>query len=143
MRGRRLGAALLLAAATVGAPRSQAGEVTASPVVFSGRALAEEKPIRRLLESYVRAIESKDVAQFRAVKPNLSEDEEKKAKKAFESLQSQAIVITVQSVELQGDLAIVRVSRRDTINGSIVSSFPQTFTLARSPEEWTIREIGR
>jgi hypothetical protein len=131
--------ALLLA----GSARASAVEVIAAPAAFSGRALAEEAAIRKLLERYVRAIETKDVAQFRVVKPNLSEDEEKKAKKAFESLQSQAVVITVQSVEVQGDTATVRVSRRDTINGSIVSSFPQSFVLARSREDWSIREIGR
>jgi hypothetical protein len=102
--------ALLLA----GSARASAVEVIAAPAAFSGRALAEEAAIRKLLERYVRAIETKDVAQFRVVKPNLSEDEEKKAKKAFESLQSQAVVITVQSVEVQGDTAIVRGATRST-----------------------------
>jgi hypothetical protein len=37
----------------------------------------------------------------------------------------------------------VRVSRRDTINGSIVSSFPQSFTLTKAHNDWSIREIGR
>jgi hypothetical protein len=138
----RLAAAVLVALA-LGSARATAGEVIAVPAAFSGRALAEEAAIRKLLERYVRAIESKDVVQFRAVKPNLSEDEERKARKAFDSLQSQAIVITVQSVEVQGDTASVRVNRRDTINGTIVSSFPQSFTLARSREDWSIREIGR
>jgi len=136
-------AAAVLAALTLGSVRTSAAEVIAVPAAFAGRALAEEGAIRKLLERYVRAIEAKDVAQFRAVKPNLSEDEEKKAKKAFDSLQSQSIVITVQSVEVQGDTAFVRVSRRDTINGTIVSSFPQSFVLARSREDWSIREIGR
>lgn len=138
----RLGAAVL-AVLLAGTARAAAFEVIAAPAAFSGRALAEEAAIRKLLERYVHAIETKDVAQFRAVKPNLSDDEEKKAKRAFESLRSQAIVITVQSVEVQGDTAIVRVSRRDTINGSIVSSFPQSFVLAKAHEDWSIREIGR
>ena len=138
----RLVAAVLVALA-LGSARAAAVEVIAAPAAFSGRALAEEAAIRKLLERYVHAIETKDVAQFRAVKPNLSEDEEKKARKAFDSLQSQSVVITVQSVEVQGDTALVRVSRRDTINGTIVSSFPQSFSLARLREEWSIREIGR
>jgi hypothetical protein len=139
----RLGAALLAAALVAGAARASALEVIAPPAAFSDRAVAEEGAIKKLLERYVHAIETKDVAQFRAVKPNLSDDEERKARKAFDSLQSQAVVITVQSVDVQGDSAIVRVSRRDTINGSIVSSFPQSFTLTKSHDDWSIREIGR
>ena len=95
-----------------------------------------------MLEAYVRAIEVKDVGLFRTVKPNLSPDEERRARKAFESLQSQAIVMTVMSVDVQGSRATVKVSRRDTINKSIVSSFPQTFALERAKDGWAIRDIG-
>jgi hypothetical protein len=53
------------------------------------------------------------------------------------------VKITVVSVDLQGSEAVVRVSRRDTINGSLVSSFPQTFRLARKAAGWAIQEIGK
>jgi len=52
-------------------------------------------------------------------------------------------VMTIQSIEVQGDEALVRVSRRDTINGTIVSSFPQTFVLAKGKDDWSIREMRR
>ncbi len=143
MRAPRRGSEALLLALAVCAASAEAGEVVAAPNAFSGSKASEEKAIRRLLESYVRAIETKDVDQFRSVKPNLSADEERKARKAFESLQSQAIVMTIQSVEVQEGQALVRVNRRDTINGTIVSSFPQSFSLAKAREDWNIREIGR
>ncbi len=134
----------LLVALALCAARGDAGEVLVGASAFSGaKVSSEERAIRRLLENYVRAIESKDVERFRAVKPNLSPDDERKARKAFESLQSQAIVMTIQSVEVQEAEALVRVGRRDTINGTIVSSFPQSFTLAKTRDDWTIREIGR
>jgi hypothetical protein len=141
-RGRAISLLLLLVVATAA---SEGGEVVAAAQAFSsGRAAGEEKVIRRLLEGYVRAIEGKDIEQFRAVKPSLSSDEERKARKAFESLQSQAIAMTIQSVEVQEGQALVRVNRRDIINGSIVSSFPQTFVLVtKGRDEWSIREIGR
>jgi hypothetical protein len=125
------------------AARVESGEVVAGASVFGGpRGPAEEKAVRRVLEAYVRAIEGKDLEAFRAVKPNLTAEEERRAKKAFESLQSQAIVMTVASADVQETTATIRVNRRDTINGSIVSAFPQTFLLARGREGWAIQEIG-
>jgi hypothetical protein len=50
--------------------------------------------------------------------------------------------MTIHSLELQDTEAVVKVNRRDTINRTIGSSFPQTFTLVRGREGWTIREIG-
>jgi hypothetical protein len=122
---------------------AESGEVRAGASAFAGpQAQAEERALRKVLEGYVRAIEARDVEAFRVVKPNLSGEEEKRVRKAFASLQSQEIVMTIQAVELKDAEATIRVSRRDTINGSIVSSFPQTFTLARAREGWIIQEIG-
>ena len=122
--------------------RAEAGEVVAVAGAFSGPSALEEHPVLRVLEAYVRAIEVKDVDLFRTVKPNLSTEEERRARKAFDSLQSQTIVMTVLSVEVRAASATVKVSRRDTINKSIVSSFPQTFALDRARDGWSIREIG-
>jgi hypothetical protein len=125
------------------AARAEAGEVLAGPAAFAGpSSQGEERSLRKVLENYVQAIEAKDVALFRFVKPNLSPEEERRARKAFESVQSQAIIMTIQAVEVLPAAAIVRVSRRDTINRSIVSSFPQTFTLDKAKDGWTIREIA-
>ncbi len=139
---RASGAFLLTLAAC--AARVDAGEILVGASAFSGaKAEGEEKSVRKVLESYVRAIEGKDIALFREVKPNLSADEERRAKKAFESLESQTIAMTIQSVEVQESQILVRINRRDTINRSIVSSFPQSFILAKGKDGWSIREIGR
>ncbi len=138
-------AAVLLALGLVlrAGAQAEAGEIMAGAGAFTGAsAQAEELGLRKVLENYVRAIEAKDVDLFRTVKPNLSPEEERRAKKAFESLQSQAIVMTIQSVEVQAGQATVKVGRRDTINRTIVSSFPQTFTLEKVKEGWAIRQIG-
>ena len=104
---------------------------------------AEERALQRVLEAYVRVIEVKDVDLFRTVKPNLSPAEERRPGKVFESFQSQTIIMTILSVEVQGTQATVKLSRRDTINKSIVSSFPQTFVLEKARDGWFIRDIGR
>ena len=137
----RLAVSMVLGFALLAA-RGEAGEVVAVSGAFSGASAQEEHPVLRVLEAYVRAIEVKDVDLFRTVKPNLSSEEERRARKAFDSLQSQAIVMTVLSVDVQGPRATVKVSRRDTINKGIVSSFPQTFALDRAKDGWSIREIG-
>ena len=103
----------------------------------------EETEIRRLIDDYARAIETRDIAHFKKVKPNLGKEEEARLRRAFESIQSQVVKVTVLSLEVQGTQATARLIRRDTINGSIVSSFPQTLTLARGQEGWTIEQIGR
>jgi methionine-rich copper-binding protein CopC len=102
-----------------------------------------DEAIRKVIADYGKAIETKDLDLFRTVKPNLSEEEERRARTAFGTVKSQVVKITVNSVDVQGDAAVVHVSRRDTINGSLVSSFPQTFRLGRNKGAWGILEIGR
>jgi hypothetical protein len=116
----------------------------------AGRVLAAEtgpRPgedaIRRLVDAYEHAIESKDLELFRSVKPNLSPDEEKRLRKAFEGTVSQAVEIRIESIQIDGAAAVARLARRDTLNGSIVSSFQQTLKLSRSGTGWVIDEIGR
>ena len=82
---------------------------------------AEERALQRVLEAYVRVIEVKDVDLFRTVKPNLSPAEERRPGKVFESFQSQTIIMTILSVEVQGTQATVK------------AQLPQTLEEAGSP----------
>jgi hypothetical protein len=109
----------------------------------SAAASPEETAIRKVIADYAKAIENKDVDLFKTVKPNLSTDEEKRARNAFASVQSQVVRITFLSIDLKENQAVVKVTRRDTINGSIPGSFPQTFTMSKGRAGWVIDEIGR
>jgi hypothetical protein len=104
---------------------------------------AQEDALRRLLASYERAIETKDLPLFRSVKPNLSAEEEKRLRKAFDSTRTHEVTITVEALDCQESRCMVRLARRDTLDGSIVSSFPQTLRLGQGPEGLVIEEIGR
>ena len=104
---------------------------------------ADETAIRKVIADYARAIENKDIDLFKAVKPSLSADEEKRARTAFASIQSQVVKITFVSIDMKEHQAVVKVTRRDTINGSIPGSFPQTFTMSKGRTGWVIDEIGR
>jgi hypothetical protein len=142
-RLRRLVALALLGPGLVSGRAQADAAVRSNVTLVDSSPTAEERAIQKVLEAYVRAIETRDLDLFRVVKPNLSAEEEKKVRKAFESLKSQVVEITVQSAEIHDSEAMVKVSRRDTINGSIVSSFPQSFSLAKSKEGWSIRDIAR
>jgi hypothetical protein len=130
-----------------GAPRAAMGAIAddspSAVTLPSGNLSTEATNIRKVLEAYIHAVEAKDVQMFRTVKPNLSEEEEKRVRTAFKSIQSQVVKMNVLSLDVKEGKATVKVSRRDTINGSIVSSFPQTFQLAKETAGWTIEDIGR
>ena len=104
---------------------------------------AQEDAVKRLLMNYERAIETKDLPLFRSVKPNLSSEEEKRLRKAFESTRSHEVTITMDSLDCQEAGCVAHLLRRDTLDGSIVSSFPQTLRLGQGPEGLVIEEIGR
>jgi hypothetical protein len=104
---------------------------------------AEEFAIRKVIADYAKAIENKDLALFKNVKPNLTSEEEKRARSAFASIQSQVVKITFLSIDVKERQAIVKVTRRDTINGTIPGAFPQTFNMSKGRTGWVIDEIGR
>jgi tetratricopeptide (TPR) repeat protein len=104
---------------------------------------SDEPAVRRLIEQYGDAIERKDLALFRSVKPSLSSEEEKRLRDAFKAIQSQQVNITITSVRIEGTQATVRVSRQDTINGKPVPQVQQVFRLAKGPAGWAIQSIGQ
>jgi hypothetical protein len=101
-----------------------------------------EPAIRKVIADYGRAIESKDIALFRTVKPNLTPDEEKRLQESFKAIKSQQVGITIDAVQVDGGQATVRVSRQDTINGTRVKPIQQVFRLAQSGSTWSIQTIG-
>ena len=109
----------------------------------SAAASSDEAAIRKVIGDYAKAIENKDLELFKAVKPNLTLEEEKRARSAFASIQSQVVKITFLSIDMKEHQAVVKVTRRDTINGSIPGAFPQTFTMSKGRTGWVIAEIGR
>jgi Protein kinase domain len=106
----------------------------------------DEAAIRRVVATYQRAIETKDLALFRSVKPNLSPEEERRIEEGFRAVASQQVSITVLSIEKRGREAAVRLRRRDTIEVGgqrQTTESQQTMALARTSAGWVIVEIGR
>ena len=106
----------------------------------------DDAVIRRVIATYGRALETKDLALFRKVKPNLSTEEERRVQQGFRSVTSQEITITVQSIDRRGDRATVRLQRHDVITAGgrrQTADSQQTMTLAKTNGSWVIVEIGR
>jgi len=121
----------------------QAAPVQAAPAPATDD---DDTVIRRVIASYARAIESKDINAFRAVKPNLSGAEQRRLQDSFDAVASQKVDITVQSIEHRASSALVKVRRRDTLTAggrAQTSDSQQTMTLIRSGAGWVISEIGR
>ena len=125
-------------------PVTAAPAVIAPPMTAANPApTAHDAAIRQVIAQYARAIEGKDLALFRAVKPNLSGDEEKRLQDAFKAIKDQQVGISIDSVQVDGAQATVRVSRQDTINGKRMRAVNQTFRLVQSGPGWTIQQIGQ
>ena len=105
---------------------------------------ADDAAIRRIVADYGRAIETKDVALFRTLKPNITPEEERRLREGFRTVTSQRVNLSVLSVDLRGQDASVAVARRDTVNAGgrqqTVES-RQTFRLKRAGSGWVIDEI--
>jgi ketosteroid isomerase-like protein len=104
----------------------------------------DETAIKRLIGNYGRAIENKDLALFRSIKPNLSAAEERRLQEGFRAVSSQRVSLTVNSIDRKGDRAVVSVRRRDTIDiggRQQTSESQQTLTVARDNGGWVIVDI--
>jgi hypothetical protein len=102
--------------------------------------------IRRVIATYARAIETKDVSLYRSVKPNLSAAEQRTIEDGFRAVTSQRVAVTIQSIEHRGQEARVRLRRHDVIQAGgrqQTADSQQTLTLTRTQAGWVIREIGR
>ena len=61
------------------------------------------------MATYGRAIENKDLALFRTVKPNLSREEERRLTEGFRNVVSQRVELTILSIDRQSQGATVQV----------------------------------
>jgi serine/threonine protein kinase len=106
----------------------------------------DDSAIRRVVATYARAIETKDLALFRSVKPNLGADEERRIQQGFRAVTSQKVSITILSLDRRGDQASLRLRRQDIIETGGRRQSPesqQTLRLAKTNGNWVIVEIGR
>jgi hypothetical protein len=125
------------AASPAAAPRPEPPPQAPSPE-------EDETAIRRVIASYARAIEDKDLVLFRAIKPNLSREEERRLQEGFRAVTSQQVSLAILSIDVKGQQAAVALKRRDTIQAGgrqQTAESRQTMTLARTGAGWVIADI--
>jgi hypothetical protein len=102
-----------------------------------------EAAVRRTLGDYARALETRDLDLFKAVMPGLTADQEKSLRESFKAVRSQQVSLTVESVKVTNDKAVVRVARQDTVDGKAQKARQQTFRLSQRGGAWAIDSIGQ
>jgi serine/threonine-protein kinase len=119
--------------------------VTAPPPPTTLRAAgpSDDTLIRRALSEFARAIESKDIALYKTLRPSLSGDDERKLRAAFESIRSQEVELTVESVTIDGAQAVARAVRGGKVNGQAVPTRREVYRLSKGPSGWSIVDIGQ
>jgi serine/threonine protein kinase len=106
----------------------------------------DDAQIRRSVEAWARAIEQKDLAAYRALKPNMTPAEQRRIEDGFKAVTSQRVAVTIVGIERQAQRAVVRLRRRDTIvagGRQQTQDTQQTMTFIRSGSGWVISDIGR
>jgi hypothetical protein len=88
-------------------------------------------------------METRDIALYRTLKPDLSSDDEKRLREVFKAYSPQRVGLTIDTVQIEGDRAVVRATRQDTIDGRPTKAVTQTFQLVRAGAAWHIQGIGR
>ncbi len=102
-----------------------------------------EGAVRALLADYTAALEGKSLDGFRAVKPNLTADEEKRLAASFKAIKSWKVGMHVESMVMDGGRIVVRVQRQDNVNGRETPKVTQNFTLSQQGGAWKIESIGQ
>jgi hypothetical protein len=112
---------------------------TPTPVPATPRSAGSEAEVRQVIAEFGRAIETRDLALYRTLKPGLSSGDEKRLREAFKASKTQRVGITVDSVQVEGDRATVRATRQDVIDGRPTKAVAQTFQLVRVGAIWQIQ----
>ena len=112
---------------------------TSLPVPATPRSAGSDAEVRQVIAEYGRAMETRDLALYRTLKPGLSSEDEKRLREAFKASKTQRVGITVDSVQIEGDRATVRATRQDVIDGRPTKAVSQTFQLVRVGATWQIQ----
>ena len=96
-----------------------------------------------MIQIYKRAIETKDIALFRSVRPNLSREAETTLTNSFKQIDSQQIELRIDNLRIDGRTATAQIARRDTLvtaGRRQVQNSSQTLKFEKTTTGWFITE---
>ena len=127
---------------SVPAPVPQKPDISApSPAKPSVAPIDDEAAIRGVLRSYEQAIETKDIALYRSIRPRLTPAEEALLRNSFQQVDSQEVTIRVESLNIDGRVATVRIVRQDTLvfgGRRQTQTTTQTLQFEKTASGWVI-----
>jgi serine/threonine protein kinase len=103
----------------------------------------DEAAIRRVIRVYERAIETKDIALYRSIRPKLPRAAEAVLMNSFRQIDSQEIDIRVENLRIEGRTASARLVRRDTLvtaGRRQTQDSTQTLRFEKTDAGWIIAE---
>ena len=100
--------------------------------------------VRATLDSYVRAVETKDIGLLRQVRPGLTDEEINRTRASNEIKKSQKVDLKVDEIMINGDQAQAVGRREDVIilkdGQRLRQDLKFTYTLKRGSRGWVIQE---
>ena len=100
--------------------------------------------VRATLDSYVRAVETKDIGLLRQVRPGLTDEEINRTRASNEIKKSQKVDLKVDEITINGDQAQAVGRREDVIilkdGQRLRQDLKFTYTLKRGSRGWVIQE---
>src|SRR5215470_18146779 len=115
--------------------------LTATPRPSAANPRAE---VRATLDSYVRAVETKDIGLLRQVRPGLTDEEIARTRASYEIKKSQKVDLKVDEITINGDQAQAVGRREDVIilkdGQRLRQDLKFTYTLKRGSRGWVIQE---
>ena len=96
-----------------------------------------------MIRTYEQAIETKDIALYRSVRPRLSAAAEAVVRNSFRQSGSQEVDIRVDSLRIEGRTATARIARTDTLVTSgrrQTNNTAQVLRFEKTDAGWIITE---
>ena len=104
---------------------------------------SDDAAIRRVIQTYKRAIETKNIELYRSIRPNLSRAAETTLMNSFKQIDSQQIDLRIENLRIEGRTASALIVRRDTLITSgrrQVQNSTQTLRFEKTDAGWFIAE---
>jgi serine/threonine protein kinase len=124
-------------------PEATQPAATPAPTPPPPVAESDDAAIRRVIQTYKRAIETKDIGLFRSVWANLSRSAETLLMNSFKQIDSQQIDLRVENLRIDGRKASAQIARRDTLitaGRRQVQNSIQTLRFEKTDSGWFIVE---
>jgi serine/threonine protein kinase len=123
------------------APRAAAPEPTTTPATSPVE--SDDAAIRRVIRTFEQAIENKDIALYRSIRPGLTRAAEAVLTNSFNQIDSQEIDVRIENLRIEGRTASARLVRRDTLvtaGRRQIQNSTQTLRFEKTEKGWIIAE---